>query len=439
MMTPRDNAVIDRLNRREKSRVAAKTSTAIVPATTQTLTVSPNNGPQSIARILRPQNGGYQWLMPQLAAITPQYIEMTLRGAASGYHVQQAALFRLMLDSWPELAACVQEIVLGVQRKKMVFEPYAEEDTDPTNDAIERCKVAGAALRGMRPNPAADENDLDGTISDILHAWFCGVSVLEIGWQIQQTPSLGQFMAPRATWWADPTAFAWGQDGVLGLNPNATATASAPGSSSYLTQAQLNTNVTPFPPHKFLIAIHKAQSGTPFGSAMFRALAWWWCAANFSADWLMNLAQVFGLPFRWANYDPNAPQSTVDAICNMLQNMGSAGWAAFPAGTTLDLKDTGKTGDHSPQGELLDRADRYARLLILGQTMSGSQSATKGGGKAFGSVEKDVKQDRIEAAGKFACAVLNGQLIPSILTLTYGDGALLPECRLLEKKEGSLE
>ena len=62
----------------------------------------------------------------------------------------------------------------------------------------------------------------------------------------------------------------------------------------------------------------------------------------------------------------------------------------------MEMKEAGKNGgDHSPQGELLDRADRYARLLLLGQTMSGSQDASKGGGKAFGSVESDVKTQRI--------------------------------------------
>ena len=68
----------------------------------------------------------------------------------------------------------------------------------------------------------------------------------------------------------------------------------------------------------------------------------WWCAANFSADWLLNFAQVFGLPLRWATYDPAAPQETVDGLCEMLQKMGSAGWGAFPNGTALEVKAEGQ-------------------------------------------------------------------------------------------------
>ena len=93
-----------------------------------------------------------------------------------------------------------------------------------------------------------------------------------------------------------------------------------------------------------------------------RPLVWWWCAANFSADWLLNLAQIFGLPFRWATYEPTAAQETVDRICTMLQNMGSAGWAAFPAGTSLELKADGqRSGVHISLGE---KNDFIFRLLF---------------------------------------------------------------------------
>src|SRR6266545_4463115 len=63
----------------------------------------------SLQRILRPQ-AAFRWILPSLAAITPQYVEMILRGALAGNHVQQWELFDLMLDSWPELSACQQEL-----------------------------------------------------------------------------------------------------------------------------------------------------------------------------------------------------------------------------------------------------------------------------------------------------------------------------------------
>ena len=47
-------------------------------------------------------------------------------------------------------------------------------------------------------------------------------------------------------------------------------------------------------------------------------MAWWWCAANFSADWLLNYAQIFGIPIRWTTYAQGVPQETIDKICAML-------------------------------------------------------------------------------------------------------------------------
>ncbi|MEI7912546.1 MAG: DUF935 family protein, partial [Verrucomicrobiota bacterium] len=394
-----------------------KRAASSVPAKGPALIDSPQPG--GLARILRPQ-ASQKWTMPHIAMITPQYIEMILRAALTGDHVRQWQLFDLMLDSWPELAACQAELVEGVMAQELCFSPYAEEGEKPTDSALEKTKLVSSALRGMQPDACADENDLEDTLKDILDGWFRGVVCLETDWFTRRAGSLGSIIAPRATFWAHPEFFAWGQDGRLGLR--------ADGMSL----------TTPFPPHKFLLGIHKAKSGSALGCALLRPLAWWWCAANFASDWLLNLAQLFGLPFRWANHDPNASQGTVDAICSMLQNMGSAGWAAFPSGTTLELKDTGASGDRSPQGDLLDRADRYARMVILGQTMSGSQDSSKGGGKAFGAVEASVKNGRIDSAAKYACKVINSQLIPSIVELNYGNRDETPSLSLLADRDTSL-
>ncbi len=234
---------------------------------------------------------------------------------------------------------------------------------------------------------------------------------------------LGDIVAPRATFWAHPACYGW-KDGSFGLRPGLEAG-----------------TIEDFPADKFLVAVCKSKSGTALGGALLRPLCWWWCAANFSADWLLNLAQVFGLPFRWANYDPNAPQQTIDAICNMLQNMGSAGWAAFPAGTTLELKAEGqKSGSETPQGDMMDRADKQADLLVLGQTLT---TDTGGGGKgggslALGKVHEGVKGDIVKAASRFVCDML-AHLAEMVLRLNYGDDAECPTISLTSGEEEDLQ
>ncbi len=393
-----------------------------------------------LSRILRPQ-ALFRWLGPQLAAITPTYIEQTMLGAMQGSTIQAWSLFDIMLKSWPELLACYRELIESVIRKKLVYEPYCEEDEEPSPNAIERMKVVATALRRMEPDPARDDSNIEGTIRDILDAWFRGVAVSEIIWQTVEDNQVGTITAPKSTFAVDPTNYAYATDGSLGLRTDKSRdTGVWPYSSTSLNPQP--SQVTPFSryPDKFLIAMHKASGGSPLGGALLRPLAWWWCAANFSSDWLLNLAQVFGLPFRWASYDPNASTETLTTLDNMLQNMGSNGWARFPTPTTLEFVEMGKQGsDHSPQGELLDRADRYARSLILGQTMTGTHGTTgKGGGQAFGTVEQDVKADRIDAAGKFAVTVINQQLVPSILMLNFGNTDEAPELKFLEDEVADL-
>ncbi|MEI7730176.1 MAG: DUF935 family protein [Verrucomicrobiota bacterium] len=262
-------------------------------------------------------------------------------------------------------------------------------------------------------------------------------------WESRAAGKAGQIIAPKATQWVHPVCYAWDMNGRLGLrlelrNPNPENRSSlSPGVFTSTTMQPRPSQVGAFPPDKFLIGICKAKSGTALGGARLRALAWWWCAANFSADWLLNLAQIFGLPFRWANYDPNAPQATIDSICAMLEGMGSNAWAAFPAGTTLELKEAGKTGSASPSGDMLDRADKNCDLIVLGQTLT--SDVGNSGSRALGDVHATVKHEIVEAVCGYVAGVLNTQLVPSILRLNYGDEAELPQYESDKEEEKTVE
>lgn len=384
-------------------------------------------GPLTMANIIRPQ-ARERWMLPQLGAITPQYIEMTLRGALAGAHVPQWELLNLMEDSWPRLRKNVMEIKTAVRNREMLVEAYREDDEEETSTATERMKLVSAALRRWQPDPAADEGGFADLINDILDAWFKGTSVIEINWSAEKAGKLGQIIAPKVARWVHPANYAWDENLRLGLALNGDS------SSKRVLQE--------FSPEQFIIAKYKSKSGSILGGALLRPLVWWWCAANFSADWLLNLAQIFGLPFRWASYDPTAPQETVDRICSMLQNMGSAGWAAFPTGTSMELLADGtKSGSDTPQGDMLDRADKQCDLLVLGQTLTSDTGGmgAGGGSKALGEVHADVRSGIIDAAAKFAASVIESQLIPSILRLNYGDTEEAPTLKLAAVEDDDLD
>lgn len=384
----------------------------------------------NLSRILRPQAIG-RWLMPSVAAITPTYIETVLRGALMGSHQNAHELFQLMEDTWPRLTKNANQLKREVVTELCGWRarPYEEEDEPPTESAIEKAKLVNAALRSMMPEAGQDENDFEATVYDLLDAWLKGVSVLEINWTSKRAGSAGEIITPISTIYWPCHRWGWAEEGWLGIIADGN-----PGTMAGKNQ------VMPFPPDKFMVGICKARSGHAVGGALLRALAWWWCAANFSADWLLNFAQIFGLPFRWANYATGTSEAQVTAICAMLQNMGSAGWAAFPAGTTLELKEAGHTGQDTPQGDMLDRADRNCDLLILGQTLT-SDVSQNAGSRSQGEVHERVKNELTMAAAGWVARVFNTQLIPSIIRLNYGAEAVqddLPQFKGADEEPGTL-
>lgn len=366
-----------------------------------------------LGRIIRP-TAVPRWILPSLSVVTPAYIENVLRHALAGDHAGQAELFALMEDTWPRLSKNLNELKRAVVRLDWDVEAWAEDDVPPSPRSKARAKLVSHAIWRMKPAPDTDEDAFPGLVYDLLDAWAKGLSVVEILWEWQETATLGGAVLPRATCWVDPQSYVWGENGQLLLRTDG-------GSRTVARIAQGE----PMPEHKFLIARGKARSGHPLAGALLRPLAWWWCASNFSADWLLNLGQIFGLPYRWTNYASGASEATINAVCDALENMGSAGWAAFPEGTTMQLVESTKSSTAYPQSEILDRADTQCDLLILGQTLT--TDVRDSGSRALGDVHMDVRTDVIMAAAEFVEGVLNTQLVPAILALNFGETEDAPE------------
>jgi phage gp29-like protein len=395
--------------------------------------------PDPLARIIQP-SARDRWISTSVRNYTPDTIENILRGAlVGGDLVAVWQLFNLMEETWPELLTALIELKDDVASAEVIVQPWSLKGEEPTAEAQRRAKLFEQSLWTMRPRPQSDENDLRGTTKDLLDAWGKGISVLEIDWVVRATGSSALYV-PRDTRWIHPRYYGYPANsaelklnapeiaqsvlgsGVSGLGPQ------NPDARQTLSTGQWSE----FPPNKFLIGIAKAKTGHPIGGALLRAIAWWWAASNFSAEWLLNFAQIFGLPIRWATYDPAKP-GLLDQICDMLESMGSAAWGAFPAGTTIELKEPGKASESLPQASILDRANRQARLLILGQTLTGD--AGDQGSRALGEVHERILSGRKRSALDWVCAVLSYQLAPAFCQLNFGDDSECPWVKPAESEE----
>jgi phage gp29-like protein len=338
-------------------------------------------------------------MMPQAATMTPQRIEHILRSAlTSESPAAEQELYDLMESTWPRLLKNRMEVTDAVVALDWNLMDAPDGENLPGAKAlVERTK------NGMKGDPVEDGQGWRATLESLMSGWCFGIAVLEMDWEYRMKSARfpGAWL-PRQTRYVSTHHFGWKADGRLMLYP----------------ERQPETAVE-FPPNKFLIAIRKAGRGHPSGTALLRCLAWWWCAANFSAEWLLNFAQLFGQPFRWATYQPGE-EGLKEQLAEMMQQMASASWGIGPDGTKVDWHESTKSGADNPQAHMMDLADKACDLLVLGQTLSGSVSK-EGGSRALGEVHSAVRADIIDSAALWLAEVLNEQLVPSIVAVNYGD------------------
>ncbi len=340
-----------------------------------------------------------RWFAPEIRHYTPQLVEQLIREAMGGDLTRQWEMFDLMERTWPRLQGNLKKLREKVQAIEWTVQPWSARGAEPTPEAVRRAGLLEDALWAMRPDPTRDENEFEGMLFDLLDAWGKGVSVQEILWE----PRAG-IVAPKCTRWVHPRHYGYppkGEDRLM--------LRSIGGQDEEWSE---------FLPDKFLIAVAKQKSGHPCGSALLQALGFFWAATNFSWEWFLNFAQLFGVPIRWANYASTADAATIGKIEQMMQELGSAGWAAFPQGTQLQILEAVKASAEGPQERLIVAADRICDILILGQTLTTDVAGS--GSRALGDVHKATLSDREEAVARFAARVLNAQLVPAFCRLNFG-------------------
>jgi phage gp29-like protein len=343
------------------------------------------------------------------APVTPQRARLMLQAAAQGDLQQQEQLFRLMLDTWPRLAKATGEVCRAVSR--MNFQVTAPEGApEGWEDLVKR------SLRAWRPRPATMELGFEEALDALAMARHTGFTALELHWQ--RTP---HGILPRAAWSLTSRHYAWNDAGTeiglvgQGLRPGGAYAPEGAGSGERGAWREFEAN-------KFLVGAWRARPGAPVATALMRPLVPYWVGRTFGFQWLMQTAQIFGVPFRWANYDYSRPD-TGAKVADMLRNLGSAGWAAFPAGTSLEFKEAVTNARDNPQMLLQELADQACDLLVLGQTLSSSSAESTGLGSGTADLHGQVRREVITGLAQWAADVLNYQMVPALVEINYGPGA----------------
>ena len=140
--------------------------------------------PPGLERIVMP-SARDRWRGRRVASYTQESIEQVLAGAFSGDLRAQWELFDLMEETSPRLAKDLNELKRAVSSLDWPLQPWSEKGMKPGDAAVARAKFCEGLIWKMRPRLAADENDFDGTLYDVLDGWGKGIAVLEMDFEVR--------------------------------------------------------------------------------------------------------------------------------------------------------------------------------------------------------------------------------------------------------------
>ena len=98
----------------------------------------------------------------------------------------------------------------------------------------------------------------------------------------------------------------------------------------------------------------------------------------------------------------------------MLEEMGAAGWALFPEGTTIDIKESSRGDAYNVYDKRIDRANSEMSKGVVGQTMT----VDDGSSKSQSETHLEVFENLCAADAKLIAYVINDDLIPFFGILT---------------------
>lgn len=130
---------------------------------------------------------------------------------------------------------------------------------------------------------------------------------------------------------------------------------------------------------------------------------------NVCAFWDM-FSEIFGIPFRVAK-TTSRDRREHSRIERMLDTMGAAGWALFPEGTDIEIKESTRGDAYNVFDRRIERANSELSKGILTETMT----TDNGSSLSQSEVHLDVLQNLIDKDADRLRDVINFRLIPRMV------------------------
>ena len=152
--------------------------------------------------------------------------------------------------------------------------------------------------------------------------------------------------------------------------------------------------VDTLPPGKLILRAPKAIGGNVFRGGLHIPALMCYYAKVYGWKFFIIAAEIFGQPMRVAKYSPNATPEEIQAIVDMLVQMGATAGGVFSADTSIEMLagGTGAMSGKTMHERLIEMADRAASKNYLGATLT-TEVGEAGGNRALGEVHAEVGDD----------------------------------------------
>ena len=124
--------------------------------------------------------------------------------------------------------------------------------------------------------------------------------------------------------------------------------------------------------------------------------------------------EIFGMPMRVGTTTSQNPADRRQ-IEVMLEEMGAAGWALFPEGTTIEIKESSRGDAYNVYDRRIDRANSEMSKGVLGQTMT----IDNGSSQSQSETHLEVFENICAADARLIEYIVNDDLIPKMIRLGF--------------------
>jgi len=197
----------------------------------------------------------------------------------------------------------------------------------------------------------------------------------------------------------------------------------------------LTPNGQPCPPQHFFVHRQHALCGAPGTTGLLLGLTRPFVVTNYAIKDALQVAEVFGMPYRVGFYEPNATEDERATMWRALVNMATNGCALLPKGTEFELKEASGANVGTIYERLIQIADKWKALAILGQL----SSIEEGGSFAKATALQMIRFDLLDADAAALEASVRSQLFSRMVRYNLGEDVPVPKLVIPRQAPRDLE